>query len=154
MLKRFHLLLTLCLAAGCSGSNNDDADQDVPRAPENVVDMGPRPDVSTTLGEPCHIRLTVGSDTTDAAPTLEITDVSDGTSLPLLDRSTPSNLYFDAPLGHTVEFTVVPSAGAPVAPLTVSGTVDQRCATLSAPDYATPVGLTLEGRSIQLACTR
>lgn len=145
MLQRTAVAL-VCVLASCSDSNNEPA-EDMGRyiAPDPVIDMGPDPDLGPELlGELCHLKLTVSSDTERAAPTLNVTDLTTGQPIELLARSSPANQYFDAPMGHSVEFTVVPSAGPPVAPLVYSGSVDQRCAELSNLEYYTPLGLTLE----------
>lgn len=139
-------ILAVSLLSACPGPEENATDTGSnQRTPEPVIDMGSEPDVPPApLGELCHVKVTVGSDTRLARPTLEVYDITADRPIALLDRSSSGNHYFDAPLGHDVAFTVVPAAGVPVAPLTYRATVDQRCESLGMLEFFTPVGLTLE----------
>ncbi len=145
-----------CFLSACpSPEESPDTDSGKDPEPEIYNDTGTGADTEPEpLGELCQVKVLVTTDTRAAAPTLEAFDLTDDRPLERLDRSSSTNHYFDAPIGHDVEFTILSSGAAPVAPLTYQATVDQRCASIGELEFFTPIGLGLEPLDAAIAADK
>lgn len=127
---------------GCSRGEGDEPDPPVMKAPEPVVDMGieemapPAP-----LGEECLVKV---NGPMNPPMKISLLDLTTGMPIEELDDSRAPNFRFDAQRDHEVEFTVATDLSTiPLAPLTRSFTVDQRCTVLDDYEFYTPVGMLL-----------